>query len=147
MTISDALGTPDTIEFRGKTYSFGLLTESVKAGFETWLRDGARAALLELKDLYTPGEWQEAMALHASRVARRYFAWGSSAWAGAMQTEEGLTCLCRLLLGCSEKEFFDMLCAKPDEVSLLLRGVLARSLPAEALARIEEQKGDDSPKA
>lgn len=141
---------PHVIEHNGRKYPFGHVTGRVKSAVERWLEDRALDAMERAAARFvrigalTPDAVREMIQGFVNDCLAGKYAFGGKESAAALATTQGGVKIASELLGCTEDEAFELILAKPAEVSAKLKLLVGESFPApkaEAPAEPQPQPG------
>jgi hypothetical protein len=138
-------GTPLSIEFRGKTYTFQPITFGLMEKMEALHLDQAKARLRAMKDVLDEDTYtKKALDLYM-RYEAGEFGFLSAAGQQWLKTPSGAACLLKLTLGINDAELFPLIVARGEEIKQLLEVVLREaglSSKAESSARGGEGRAE-----
>ncbi|AMV27373.1 hypothetical protein VT84_23440 [Gemmata sp. SH-PL17] len=137
-------GPPKVIEHNGKTYTVApVLTHGTMLAVETKLYERAKAALLELRDVYPADEYLKRADELRKQRETGHFAFESEHTMAFLETTPGTALLLSCMMSAEPAEIFELLAHKPEEMRTILTEVMEDSLPKEALAPKRKAPGPD----
>jgi len=126
---SNGEGGSMTIEFNGKKYTAGLITQKVKAEFEKRLEKKALDAVFQMKSYLEPVEFREAISGVTRDIATGVYSFGSESSAQAMTTPWGGIMLAGLIFNTSEDEIQALMMAEREKFEIVMGLVREKSFP------------------
>jgi hypothetical protein len=149
MNVGDALGGNGSgwsIEHGGKTYRARVISQKVKAAFETWLSQRVLRQFLSAQDAGSK-DYEQAVGVVADRIALGRYGFHGPVAQQAMQSPEGVFALTRLVFECTEEELVALLAERGTEVNTIMKLVFARSFPQvrSSPATTPEESPDPNP--
>jgi hypothetical protein len=137
MDVGDGLGQPTwPIEHEGRHYRARVIDQQVKDAFASWL---ARRVIHEFLAACGDGQYDQAVALVADRIAEGRYGFHGEIAQRALQQPDGVLALTRLVFDVSppghpwravtEAELTALMSAKGPEVKAVMQQVFARSFP------------------
>lgn len=131
--VSELLNVPGegslSIQFNGKTYTAGLITQKVKADFEKRMERKALDAIFKVKDLLDPVEFREAVSGVTRDIAAGIYSFGSERSIQALSTPAGTCSFASILFNAPEAEIEQLVMAKSDEFKIVMDLVREKSYP------------------
>lgn len=131
--VSELLNVPGegslSIQFNGKTYTAGLITQKVKADFEKRMEKKALDSIFRVKDLLDPVEFREAISGVTRDIAAGVYSFGSERCIQSLSTPSGICTFASLLFNSPESEIEQLVMAKPDEFKIVMDLAREKSYP------------------
>jgi hypothetical protein len=118
-----------TIEFNGKKYTAGLITQKVKAEFEKRLEKKALDSVFSMKDRLEPVEFREAVSSVTRDIASGIYSFGSENSIAALSTPAGALAFASILFTAPENEVQDLMLAENERFELVMELVREKSFP------------------
>jgi hypothetical protein len=118
-----------TIEFNGKKYTAGLITQKVKAEFEKRLEKKALDSVFSMKDMLEPVEFREAVSSVTRDIASGIYSFGSENSIAALSTPAGALAFASILFTAPENEVQDLMLAENERFELVMELVREKSFP------------------
>lgn len=118
-----------TIDFNGKKYTAGLITQKVKAEFEKRLEKKALDSVFSMKDRLEPVEFREAVSSVTRDIASGIYSFGSENSIAALSTPAGALAFASILFSAPENEVQDLMLAENDKFELVMELVREKSFP------------------
>lgn len=118
-----------TIEYNGKKYTAGLITQKVKAEYEKKLEKKALDSIFKIKDMLDPVEFREAISGVTRDIAAGVYSFGAERCIQSLSTPAGTCMFSSLLFSVPEQEIESLVMAKSDEFKLVMDLVREKSYP------------------
>jgi len=118
-----------TIEFNGKKYTAGLITQKVKADFEKRMEKKALDAVFSLKSHLEPIEFREAISSVTRDIASGAYSFGSDLSIAAMSTPAGAIALSASIFNASESEMQALMMSEKERFEAVMDIVREKSFP------------------
>jgi hypothetical protein len=118
-----------TIEFNGKKYTAGLITQRIKAEFEKKLEKKALDAVYSLKSHLEPVEFREAISGVTRDIATGIYSFGSDNSVQAMTTPWGGIVLASLIFNTTEDEVQALMLSEREKFETVMQLVREKSFP------------------
>lgn len=118
-----------TIEFNGKKYTAGLITQKIKADFEKRLEKKALDAVYSLKSFLEPVEFREAISGVTRDIATGIYSFGSDSSVQAMTTPWGGIILASLIFNTTEDEVQSLMLSEREKFETVMQLVREKSFP------------------
>lgn len=118
-----------TIEFNGKKYTAGLITQKVKADFEKRMEKKALDAVFSLKSHLEPIEFREAISSVTRDIASGAYSFGSDLSIAAMSTPAGAIALSASIFNASESEMQALMMSEKERFETVMDIVREKSFP------------------
>jgi len=122
---------PLTIEYNGKKYTAGLITQKVKSDFEKRMERKALDSIFSIKDRLEMVEFREAMSSVTRDIASGVYSFGSELSIEALSTPAGAIAFASILFACSEAEVQSLMIAEKDRFEVVMEMVREKSFPNE----------------
>lgn len=134
---------PHQLTHEGRTYEFRALKEGLKADYETWLIERARDTICRL---YPEGETRdrELRRLEREAVSGLYDFHGEIA-EESRKHAAGVLKLASLIVGCAVDELVPLYYARKQEVTHLIRLVIAEASGRSPANEVGDQEGQSDP--
>lgn len=118
-----------TIEYNGKKYTAGLITQKVKAEFEKRMEKKALDSIFSMKDRLEPVEFREAISSVTRDIASGIYSFGSENSIAALSTPSGALSFASILFSAPENEVQDVMLAENDRFEAVMEIVRDKSFP------------------
>ena len=118
-----------TIEYNGKKYTAGLITQKVKAEFEKRMERKALDSVFSMKDRLEPVEFREAISSVTRDIASGIYSFGSENSIAALSTPSGALSFASILFSAPENEVQDVMLAENDRFEAVMEIVRDKSFP------------------
>lgn len=118
-----------SIQFNGKTYTAGLITQKVKADFEKRMEKKALDAIFRVKEHLDPVEFREAISGVTRDIAAGVYSFGSERSIQSLSTPSGTCAFASILFSVPESEIEQLVMSKPDEFKIVMDLVREKSYP------------------
>jgi hypothetical protein len=118
-----------TIEYNGKKYTAGLITQRVKAEFEKRMEKKALDSVFSMKDRLEPVEFREAISSVTRDIASGIYSFGSENSIAALSTPSGALSFASILFSAPENEVQDVMLAENDRFEAVMEIVRDKSFP------------------
>lgn len=118
-----------TIEYNGKKYTAGLITQKVKAEFEKRMEKKALDSVFSMKDRLEPVEFREAISSVTRDIASGIYSFGSENSISALSTPSGALAFASILFSAPENEIQDVMLAENDRFEAVMELVRDKSFP------------------
>lgn len=118
-----------TIEYNGKKYTAGLITQKVKAEFEKRMEKKALDSVFSMKDRLEPVEFREAISSVTRDIASGIYSFGSENSIAALSTPSGALSFASILFSAPENEVQDVMLAENDRFEAVMEIVRDKSFP------------------
>lgn len=118
-----------TIEYNGKKYTAGLITQKVKAEFEKRMEKKALDSVFSMKDRLEPVEFREAISSVTRDIASGIYSFGSENSIAALSTPSGALAFASILFSAPENEVQDVMLAENDRFEAVMEIVRDKSFP------------------
>ena len=118
-----------TIEYNGKKYTAGLITQKVKAEFEKRMEKKALDSVFSMKDRLEPVEFREAISSVTRDIASGIYSFGSENSISALSTPSGALAFASILFSAPENEIQDLMLAENDRFEAVMELVRDKSFP------------------
>lgn len=118
-----------TIEYNGKKYTAGLITQKVKAEFEKRMEKKALDSVFSMKDRLEPVEFREAISSVTRDIASGVYSFGSENSISALSTPSGALSFASILFSAPENEIQDVMLAENDRFEAVMEIVRDKSFP------------------
>lgn len=118
-----------TIEYNGKKYTAGLITQKVKAEFEKSMEKKALDSIFLMKDRLEPVEFREAISSVTRDIASGIYSFGSENSIASLSTPSGALAFASILFSAPENEVQDVMLAKNDRFEAVMEIVRDKSFP------------------
>lgn len=118
-----------TIEYNGKKYTAGLITQKVKAEFEKRMEKKALDSVFSMKDRLEPVEFREAISSVTRDIASGIYSFGSENSISALSTPSGALAFASILFSAPESEIQDVMLAENDRFEAVMELVRDKSFP------------------
>lgn len=118
-----------TIEYNGKKYTAGLITQKVKAEFEKRMERKALDSVFSMKDRLEPVEFREAISSVTRDIASGIYSFGSENSIAALSTPSGALAFASILFSAPENEVQDVMLAENDRFEAVMEIVRDKSFP------------------
>ena len=118
-----------TIEYNGKEYTAGLITQKVKAEFEKRMERKALDSVFSMKDRLEPVEFREAISSVTRDIASGIYSFGSENSIAALSTPSGALAFASILFSAPENEVQDVMLAENDRFEAVMEIVRDKSFP------------------
>ena len=118
-----------TIEYNGKKYTAGLITQKVKAEFEKRMEKKALDSVFSMKDRLEPVEFREAISSVTRDIASGIYSFGSENSIAALSTPSGALSFASILFSAPESEIQDVMLAENDRFEAVMELVRDKSFP------------------
>ena len=133
MTVSALLGgeaAPLTIEFKGKTYAFGLIHQKAKTAWEQSVKAEAAAELQAIVKGFPAAVQAAAASDLAGRMASYEYAFFGPRSMAGLQTADGMAKMASILAGCTLDEAVAVMEAVPVQFRAVMESIYADSFGA-----------------
>ncbi|MBP3956470.1 hypothetical protein J8F10_14410 [Gemmata sp. G18] len=125
-------GPPKTIEHNGKTFTVApVLTQGTMLAVEQKLYDRAKAALLELRDVYPEAEYVKRADELRKQREDGYYSFESERTMEFLQTTQGTVVLLSCMMSADSGEIMDLLTHKSQQVKEILNEAMEDSFPVD----------------
>lgn len=131
-TTSESLGAsaaPMTLEYNGKTFKAGLITQKIKSQVERWLEKRAMASVMRFRADLDIAEFRNLSAAVTADIASGKYAFGGPYCVEALGTMAGGVAFAAFIFATTEEEMEELFLARPEEVTHILELVQAQSFP------------------
>ena len=118
-----------TIEYNGKKYTAGLITQKVKAEFEKRMEKKALDSVFSMKDRLEPVEFREAISSVTRDIASGIYSFGSENSIAALSTPSGALAFASILFSAPENEVQDVMLAENERFEAVMEIVRDKSFP------------------
>ena len=118
-----------TIEYNGKKYTAGLITQKVKAEFEKRMEKKALDSIFSMKDKLEPVEFREAISSVTRDIASGIYSFGSENSIASLSTPSGALAFASILFSAPENEVQDIMLAENDRFEAVMEIVRDKSFP------------------
>jgi hypothetical protein len=118
-----------TIEYNGKKYTAGLITQRVKAEFEKRMEKKALDSVFSMKDRLEPVEFREAISSVTRDIASGIYSFGSENSIAALSTPSGALSFASILFSAPENEVQDVMLAENERFEAVMEIVRDKSFP------------------
>jgi hypothetical protein len=118
-----------TIDFNGKKYTAGLITQKVKADFEKRMEKKALDAVFSLKNYLEPVEFREAISSVTRDIASGAYSFGSELSIASMSTPSGAIALAAALFNAPENEVQSLMMSEKERFEAVMEIVREKSFP------------------
>ena len=118
-----------TIEYNGKKYTAGLITQKVKAEFEKRMEKKALDSIFSVKDRLEPVEFREAISSVTRDIASGIYSFGSENSIASLSTPSGALAFASILFSAPENEVQDVMLAENDRFEAVMEIVRDKSFP------------------
>lgn len=118
-----------TIEYNGKKYTAGLITQKVKAEFEKRMEKKALDSIFSMKDRLEPVEFREAISSVTRDIASGIYSFGSENSIASLSTPSGALAFASILFSAPENEVQDVMLAENDRFEAVMEMVRDKSFP------------------
>lgn len=118
-----------TIDFNGKKYTAGLITQKVKADFEKRMEKKALDAVFSLKNYLEPVEFREAISSVTRDIASGAYSFGSELSIASMSTPAGAIALAAALFNAPENEVQSLMMSEKERFEAVMEIVREKSFP------------------
>ena len=118
-----------TIEYNGKKYTAGLITQKVKAEFEKRMEKKALDSIFSMKDRLEPVEFREAISSVTRDIASGIYSFGSENSIASLSTPSGALAFASILFSAPENEIQDVMLAENDRFEAVMEIVRDKSFP------------------
>jgi len=118
-----------TIEYNGKKYTAGLITQKVKAEFEKRMEKKALDSIFSMKDKLEPVEFREAISSVTRDIASGIYSFGSENSIASLSTPSGALAFASILFSAPENEVQDVMLAENDRFEAVMEIVRDKSFP------------------
>jgi|TARA_B110000503_G_C7135519_1_gene408621 hypothetical protein len=118
-----------TIEYNGKKYTAGLITQKVKAEFEKRMEKKALDSIFSMKDRLEPVEFREAISSVTRDIASGIYSFGSENSIASLSTPSGALAFASILFSAPENEVQDVMLAENDRFEAVMEIVRDKSFP------------------
>ena len=118
-----------TIEYNGKKYTAGLITQKVKAEFEKRMEKKALDSIFSVKDRLEPVEFREAISSVTRDIASGIYSFGSENSIASLSTPSGALAFASILFSAPENEIQDVMLAENDRFEAVMEIVRDKSFP------------------
>jgi hypothetical protein len=118
-----------TIEYNGKKYTAGLITQKVKAEFEKRMEKKALDSIFSMKDRLEPVEFREAISSVTRDIASGIYSFGSENSISSLSTPSGALAFASILFSAPENEVQDIMLAENDRFEAVMEIVRDKSFP------------------
>jgi hypothetical protein len=118
-----------TIEYNGKKYTAGLITQKVKAEFEKRMEKKALDSIFSMKDRLEPVEFREAISSVTRDIASGIYSFGSENSIASLSTPSGALAFASILFSAPENEVQDIMLAENDRFEAVMEIVRDKSFP------------------
>lgn len=118
-----------TIEYNGKKYTAGLITQKVKAEFEKRMEKKALDSIFSMKDRLEPVEFREAISSVTRDIASGIYSFGSENSIASLSTPSGALAFASILFSAPENEVQDVMLAENDRFESVMEIVRDKSFP------------------
>lgn len=118
-----------TIEYNGKKYTAGLITQKVKAEFEKKMEKKALDSIFSMKDRLEPVEFREAISSVTRDIASGIYSFGSENSIASLSTPSGALAFASILFSAPENEIQDVMLVENDRFEAVMEIVRDKSFP------------------
>jgi len=118
-----------TIEYNGKKYTAGLITQKVKAEFEKRMEKKALDSIFSMKDRLEPVEFREAISSVTRDIASGIYSFGSENSIASLSTPSGALAFASILFSAPENEVQDVMLVENDRFEAVMEIVRDKSFP------------------
>ena len=118
-----------TIEYNGKKYTAGLITQKVKAEFEKRMEKKALDSVFSMKERLEPVEFREAISSVTRDIASGIYSFGSENSIAALSTPSGALAFASILFSAPENEVQDVMLAENERFEAVMEIVRDKSFP------------------
>jgi hypothetical protein len=118
-----------TIEYNGKKYTAGLITQKVKAEFEKRMEKKALDSIFSMKDRLEPVEFREAISSVTRDIASGIYSFGSENSIASLSTPSGALAFASILFSAPENEIQDVMLVENDRFEAVMEIVRDKSFP------------------
>lgn len=118
-----------TIEYNGKKYTAGLITQKVKAEFEKKLEKKALDSIFVMKAYLEPVEFREAISGVTRDIASGIYSFGSEYCVQALSTPSGALAFASILFNAPENEVQDLMIVENQKFEVVMELVREKSFP------------------
>jgi hypothetical protein len=118
-----------TIEFNGKKYTAGLITQKVKSGYEKIMEKKALDSIFKMKEFLDPVEFREAVSSVTRDIASGVYSFGSDRSIQSLSTPGGTITFSALVFNAPEAEIEQMMMAETERYSVVMDIVREKSYP------------------
>jgi len=118
-----------TIEYNGKKYTAGLITQKVKAEFEKRMEKKALDSIFSMKDRLGPVEFREAISSVTRDIASGIYSFGSENSIASLSTPSGALAFASILFSAPENEVQDVMLVENDRFEAVMEIVRDKSFP------------------
>ena len=118
-----------TIEYNGKKYTAGLITQKVKAEFEKRMEKKALDSIFSMKDKLEPVEFREAISSVTRDIASGIYSFGSENSIASLSTPSGALAFASILFSAPENEVQDVMLVENDRFEAVMEIVRDKSFP------------------
>lgn len=118
-----------TIEYNGKKYTAGLITQKVKAEFEKRMEKKALDSIFSIKDRLEPVEFREAISSVTRDIASGIYSFGSENSIASLSTPSGALAFASILFSAPENEIQDVMLVENDRFEAVMEIVRDKSFP------------------
>jgi hypothetical protein len=118
-----------TIEYNGKKYTAGLITQKVKAAFEKGMEKKALDSVFSMKDKLEPVEFREAISSVTRDIASGVYSFGSDNSIANLSTPAGALLFASILFSAPENEIQDLMLVENDRFEAVMELVRDKSFP------------------
>ena len=118
-----------TIEYNGKKYTAGLITQKVKAEFEKRMEKKALDSIFSMKDRLEPVEFREAISSVTRDIASGIYSFGSENSIASLSTPSGALAFASILFSAPENEVQNVMLAENDRFEAVMEIVRDKSFP------------------
>ncbi|AMV25525.1 hypothetical protein VT84_14095 [Gemmata sp. SH-PL17] len=125
-------GPPKTIEHDGKVFTVApVLTQGTMLAVEQKLYERAKAALVEMRDVYPEAEYVKRADELRKQREDGYYSFESERTMEFLQTTQGAVVLLSCMMSADAGEILGLLTHKADEVKSILNEAMEDSFPAD----------------
>lgn len=118
-----------TIEFNGKKYTGGLITQKVKAEVERRMEKKALDAVFSMKSMLEPVEFREAISSVTRDIASGVYSFGSDNSLQGLNTPAGGLTLASILFNAPEDEMQALMLSERDRFEAVMEIIRDKSFP------------------
>lgn len=118
-----------TIDYNGKKYTAGLITQKVKSDFEKKLEKKALDSIFSMKSYLEPVEFREAVSGVTRDIASGIYSFGSENCVQALSTPSGALAFASILFNAPENEVQDMMISEKERFEAVMHLVREKSFP------------------
>jgi hypothetical protein len=118
-----------TIEYNGKKYTAGLITQKVKSAFENGMEKKALDSVFSMKDRLEPVEFREAISSVTRDIASGVYSFGSDNSIANLSTPAGALLFASILFSAPENEIQDLMLVENDRFEAVMELVRDKSFP------------------